>query len=124
MPMYRKRPIIVEARRWDGTPEGAADIIAWIESYDSVALHHLDEDRLVIGTLEGSLALKPGAYVIRGIRNEFYPHDEEIFTEVYELVEHGQAELIRKPGTCACCGAPATNGDLAYCQECIDAGCP
>jgi hypothetical protein len=37
---FRKRPVVVEAMQWDGTPEGATPIIDWILACDGTARWH------------------------------------------------------------------------------------
>lgn len=44
-------------------------------------------DRSYIETLEGRMYIKPGDYIIRGVKGEIYGCDAEIFKETYEKVE-------------------------------------
>ena len=39
-----------------------------------------------VKTMEGVLEGKAGDYLIRGIAGELYPHDQDIFPEVYEVL--------------------------------------
>jgi hypothetical protein len=88
----RKRPVEVTAEQWDGTAEGAAEIITWVRAEGGTA-RYLDDCvdtlgrqcvRLGIDTLEGTMQAKPGDWVIRGVQGEFYPCDRGIFDQTYE----------------------------------------
>lgn len=41
---------------------------------------------VAIPTLEGIMRCKPGNYVIKGVKGEFYPCDKEIFEQTYEEI--------------------------------------
>jgi hypothetical protein len=41
---------------------------------------------MIIKTLEGDMECKIGAFIIKGLKGEFYPCDEEIFWMSYEEV--------------------------------------
>jgi hypothetical protein len=89
MPMYRKKPVVIEAIRLPGADEDATD--------DVVAqLHHVLRDAtwaserdgaLSITTLEGTMLANPGDWVIRGIKGECYPCKNDIFEATYEPVQ-------------------------------------
>lgn len=42
---------------------------------------------LSIETLEGRMYIKPGDYIVRGVKGELYGCDAEIFEETYDKVE-------------------------------------
>ena len=86
---YRKLPVYIHAKRFDGSPESAAEIINWMAHHGETATWSepyegfVDEDGTVVDpwpgglkipTLEGPLRGAPGDYIIQGIRNEFYPY--------------------------------------------------
>lgn len=48
---------------------------------------HLSGASLIIKTLEGQMLASPGDYVIKGIKNEFYPCKSDIFELTYDKVE-------------------------------------
>jgi len=76
---YRKKPVVIEVVQYTG--DNAEEIFEW-------AYIDPDEDNsLMIITLEGEMQCRPGWYVLRGVRNEFYPCDPEIFIETYEKVD-------------------------------------
>jgi hypothetical protein len=79
---YRKRPVEVDAIRYDGNPES---VFAWGRSLDvdEDAMYYFD-GKFIIPTLEGAMRVDPGDWVIRGIAGEFYPCKPEIFAATYE----------------------------------------
>jgi len=96
---YRKRPVVVDAMRLDGTPESALNVRLWIEQNGSHAHEgtvppgsypvdqgpHGDGWHVTIHTLEGRMLACPGDYVIRGVQGEFYPCKPDIFEATYEV---------------------------------------
>ena len=102
MPYFRKKPVVIEARQWDGTAEGATPIIDWVLSsgersarYAEPQPETLSRGKVVreavpaliaIDTLEGTMHATPGDWIIRGVKGEFYPCKPDIFEKTYELV--------------------------------------
>lgn len=103
---FRKRPVEVEADRWDGTAKGATPIIDWILGHGGTARFHeaREEFRNVLGdgtvqgctaepshiaidTLEGTIHASDGDWIIRGVAGEFYPCKPDIFERIYEPVD-------------------------------------
>lgn len=85
MPYFRKRPVIIEARQFDGTTESALKLRQWIGvegGHEQLG----DEITLVIHTLEGDHRADSGDWIIRGVQGEFYPCKPEIFAATYEAV--------------------------------------
>lgn len=83
---YRKRPVVVEAMIWEGTPskEAFAD---WRDSKDPQPELRFHGGTLIIHTLEGFMEAYPGDYVVCGTKGEFYPVKPDIFAEIYEAVD-------------------------------------
>lgn len=84
---YRKRPVVVEARRLDNTEESAREVAAWCSGHYSPDSNPDGSDPMhfvVINTLEGNHLATPGDYVIRGVQGEFYPCKPDIFDATYE----------------------------------------
>lgn len=96
---WRKKPVEIDAMQWNGTAAGATPIIDWVLagdggiSYwdiDEIVSEHgvtLNSPALRVQTLEGPLYALPGAWIIRGVRGEFYPCKPDIFEQTYELAE-------------------------------------
>ena len=97
---YRKKPVVIEAQRWTGTPESATEIIDWALSYEdglcvryNSAQDAYDDGEkgcpyspasLSIDTLEGTMSAEAGDFIIRGVNGEFYPCKPDIFAKTYE----------------------------------------
>lgn len=83
---YRKKPIVVDALQWD--PELPTPVLDWLNAH-GVRHAVLDGGRLGVGTMESGDGLdrhaaKPGDYLIRGIRGEFYVCDRGVFADTYD----------------------------------------
>lgn len=82
MGKYRKKPVVIEAIRWTGKN---------IKEVNTFLGDGLDEDLLqdqpiIIETLEGDITAQVGDWIIRGIKGEFYPCKPDIFEATYESV--------------------------------------
>lgn len=89
MPKFRKKPVVIEARQFDGTKESANHILAWIGSHGANAKRADNtepDEGIVIATLEGNMIAIPGDWIIMGVKGEFYPCKPEIFKTTYEAV--------------------------------------
>jgi hypothetical protein len=95
MSRYRKKPVEVEAREWDGTAEGATQLINWMLDNDTTARFREAESfvesnwphtsaKLLIDTLEGTMHAYQGYWIVCGVAGEFYPVKGSIFRETYE----------------------------------------
>ena len=102
MPMFRKKPSVIEARQLTGTSAEWMDVYQWIESntlgsFEPLAIIEGREPypasgvsidprdgRLIISTLEGLHWANPGDFIIRGVQGEFYPCKPDIFTATYD----------------------------------------
>lgn len=85
---FRKKPIVVEAIQWDGTPDRAQEIIEW--SGGQVALS-VSKTLLEIFTLEGLHQAITGDWIIKGVQGEFYPCKPDIFEQTYEPVAYDKS---------------------------------
>jgi hypothetical protein len=79
---FRKKPVEVDAFRFDGTNADA--ILNWIGDHDPQA--HAWEAALgiVIQALEGTMIADPGDWIVRGTEGEFYPCKPGMFAATYE----------------------------------------
>ena len=75
---YRKLPVIIEAVRFTGKNMqsilrfGKGDILLQIST-----------NQLKIKTLEGTLFIQPGDWIVRGVNGEVYPVKHDIFEKTY-----------------------------------------
>ena len=80
MNKYRKKPVVIEAVQWTGDNAG--------EMADFVPLTYgVEDDKIVITTLEGFMTANVGDWIIKGVAGEFYPCKPDIFEATYEIVE-------------------------------------
>jgi hypothetical protein len=116
MAQFRKKPVVIEAVRWEGSTigltNGAApyppmeavppealrlDMPEWMPKARDVTAEKWvgspgegevwrDGDNLFIGTLEGTHRADPGDWIIRGVKGELYPCKPDIFAATYETV--------------------------------------
>lgn len=111
---YRKKPVTIEAVRWnpdedaDGLRIRAQAIVDWINGLSGDA-HVRDRawmeeegidvaqfigvegltHSISIATLEGDMFALPGDWVIRGVEGEFYPCKNSVFQVSYTSVGRG-----------------------------------
>ncbi len=95
---YRKKPVVIEAVQWTGdnlaqikrftTDPGYGLGLPSFETIDS------DRDSYPVFTAEVYdklhatwVKLRPGDWVIKGIRGEFYPCDVAVFAKTYDRVQ-------------------------------------
>lgn len=91
MPMFRKRPVVIEAWLWDGTEATASALAAagllvwpkvvWPEGGTATDLY---DANVTIRTLEGEMTASKGDWIIKGVKGEFYPCKPDIFAATYE----------------------------------------
>lgn len=75
---YIKKPVIIDAVKYSMFKPDEA--ISFADGKAS-----MDDEGLVIHTLEGSMRAKDGDYIIEGIKGEYYPCDSDIFHSSYSL---------------------------------------
>jgi hypothetical protein len=74
-PLYTKRPVTIAAVRWNGE---------WkqIEAFVGANAHVID-GVLTIHTPEGDHRATVGDFIVRGVKDEFYPVKPDIFEATY-----------------------------------------
>lgn len=89
MGMYRKRPVVIEARQLGNGPINDIDLASWCggnlglnPQAQGGAHPYID-----IVTLEGTMRADLGDWIIKGVNGEFYPCKPDIFDKTYEPVE-------------------------------------
>ena len=88
MARFRKKPVVIEAMKWDGNFDA---IYKWANPSGDVAsapvtcdVNGAPDERLWIDTLEGYMRANPGDWIIRGVKGECYPCKPDIFAATYE----------------------------------------
>jgi len=87
MAKYRKKPVVIEAVRWEGDNVAEVIIFSTPRPGDERCVC-VDEGprEVVIFTLEGEMRATLGDWIIRGVKGEFYPCKPDIFEATYEPV--------------------------------------
>lgn len=84
---YRKKPVVVQAFQMTKDSDQTTAFPDWLfGAIMQGAISESTDGHFLVQTMEGTMMGKPGDYVIRGIRGEFYPCDKEIFDATYEKV--------------------------------------
>jgi hypothetical protein len=82
MPKFCKKPVVIEARQYDG--KNGIALLSWIGGSE------LEEDFLGDGieikTIEGTMIANKGDWIIKGVMGEFYPCKPKIFEATYDPV--------------------------------------
>ena len=99
MGIYRKKPVEVEARIFPDDGPSQCEIADWVSIngsqlalYDGLVEKNVKTSTEAkwrwrsgsIKTLEGSLQVNIGDWIIKGIKGEFYPCKPDIFDLTYE----------------------------------------
>jgi hypothetical protein len=91
MPYFRKKPVVIEAVQFTG-PDSYLEILDWMKTSGNAHALLAGETasstpRMLVHTLEGTMAADPGDWIIRGVKGEFYPCKPDIFEATYEPAE-------------------------------------
>ncbi len=87
MPMFRKKPLVIEARRFNSILIDDQELVAgWCHGKLRGTKLPPEERVIQIQTLEGEIEASFGDWVICGIAGEFYPCKPDIFDATYEQV--------------------------------------
>ena len=86
MGMFRKKPVVIEARQL--TFENAGEIMGWCGSVKHWSRPPMRAvTGIIVPTLEGQHEASFGDWIIKGVKGEFYPCKPDIFEATYESVE-------------------------------------
>lgn len=86
MPMFRKKPVVIEAFQFDGRSNTDPDVPLWFVDAVHDSKIRASSNHILIDTLEGSMRADLGDWIIRGIKGELYPCKPDIFAATYEAV--------------------------------------
>lgn len=84
---YRKKPIIIEAWKWNETQAMLDEIGCKAMSCTGEVNNPDYVGDLRIETLRGTVGVRKGDYIIKGVKGEFYPCKPNIFQATYEPVK-------------------------------------
>lgn len=85
---YRKKPVLVEAIKFEDNVESLTEINDSL-GLDTAHVSYKDPDHpvLKVPTMEGVMTAQVGDYIIKGVYGELYPCKPDIFAETYEEAE-------------------------------------
>jgi hypothetical protein len=117
MARFRKKPVVIEARQFNGQVEevlalemwgvplvlcptcgGCGEVEGEYGTKGCVCMNGL----IFIKTLEGVMSAFDGDWIIKGVKGEFYPCKSDIFDATYEAVDATAPSPV----------APSVDGDL------------
>lgn len=89
---YRKKPVVIEAvqmtadmrRNFGPFPDWALPSLKG-KCTEKIA----NSQRVFVETLEGTMEVSDGDWIIRGVKGEVYPCKPDIFEATYEPVDEG-----------------------------------
>ena len=88
MTLYRKKPVVIEAMQVQfGNNDVVSEIMKWAGS--NVSFYNYDPEKngfasAKVRTLEGTMFVSDGDFIIQGVNGEFYPCKPDIFEKTYE----------------------------------------
>ena len=105
MTMYRKLPVVIEARQFKIGPKDYKEglLITEVEQVEELAIwcggtltkYYSHDGKYLVSirfdTLEGLRYVAWGDYIIKGVKGEFYPCKPDIFKATYEEVKETEA---------------------------------
>lgn len=82
---YTKKPVTIDAIQWTGiNQQEILDFCGEACVFSSEKTSKIKtKNKLLIGTLEGIMEASVGDFIIKGIKNEFYPCKPDIFELTY-----------------------------------------
>lgn len=80
MPIFKKKPVEIEARQYTRNGLEAEQVAEWCGGQQT-------DEGVVIHTLEGDHLGQYGDWIIKGVAGEFYPCKPDIFDQTYDPVE-------------------------------------
>ena len=87
MAKYRKNPVVIEAIKYQAEL-GNNRVMNWLAQQGANMSGWLFHDgEITIPTLEGSMKASDGDWIIKGVKDEFYPCKPDIFEATYEPVD-------------------------------------
>lgn len=105
---FVKKPVVIEAFQWLGSPEQVEDPEWAIEKIKSgeilIATIRNNREQIIdcsmyIKTLEGTMTASIGDWIIKGVNGEVYPCKPDIFEKTYEIPNEQTAqEMFEKLG--------------------------
>lgn len=107
MGYYRKKPVIIEAVRFDDVMfddtgsfsiffDTEGDLPKWLRDAlvdEKVFPVSQDPAQLIIRTLEGEMLADKGDWIIKGVKGELYPCKPDIFAATYDPAPEPEQDI-------------------------------
>lgn len=77
---FRKKPVHVDALQFDGHNFNECREFIGSDNFDNT-LNYPN-----VKTLEGTMKVSPGDWIIRGVKGEYYPCKPDVFVATYDAV--------------------------------------
>lgn len=84
----RKKPVVVEAIQFLATAESFYAILSMGVKW---SLGPIGSEPFNIEVIGGTVTVRKGDYVIKGVNGEFYPCTEEIFNKTYDIITNEES---------------------------------
>ena len=85
MAKYRKKPVVIDAWEYNGSPNCYSALVDMGVPLDrNPGNNPMTPDSVVVETLEGYLHVSVGDMIIKGVKGEFYPCKPDIFAATYD----------------------------------------
>jgi hypothetical protein len=81
---YIKKPVVVEAVQFSMDYLDHISALTEFMKDADFDINYLNEGKIYIETLEGTMCAEEGDWIIKGIKGEFYPCKPDIFELTYE----------------------------------------
>jgi hypothetical protein len=86
---YVKKPVVIDAMQYVNETD-LTELKNWVETFDVEWRTYFNADansnELSINTLEGTMKVSKGDYIIRGIKGEFYACKPDVFDMTYDKI--------------------------------------
>ena len=86
---YVKKPVVIDAMQYVGQQD-LSELKIWVETFDVEFRTYFNADAnsdiLSINTLEGTMSVSIGDFVIRGVKGEFYACKPDVFEMTYDKI--------------------------------------
>lgn len=98
MPKFRKRPVVIEAERFDGSAACAEYLLRHFggnvrpEFGHTAATHDQVTGRMAIDTPTGTVYATAGDWILRGVKGEVYPCKDDVFRATYVRVAESEED--------------------------------
>lgn len=84
MPKFRKKPVVIEAFKWNPKSSVAETPTWFFEACTARTAYPEHDGSVTIKTLNGDHRGEIGDYIIQGVKGELYPCKPDIFEMSYE----------------------------------------